>query len=135
MEWCKDGFVLTDDKSRIDMDALYAMLSGSYWASKRSKKIVEKSLAGSLCLSLFTESAQIGFVRVITDYAVFAWICDVIVNEEYRGLGLGKWMMACMMKHPDLQQLKMALATKDAHGLYEQYGFVRKEFMVREQQL
>jgi GNAT superfamily N-acetyltransferase len=133
LEWWKDGFILTDDKSRIDMGALYAMLSGSYWANKRSIQIVEKSLDGSLCLSLFAESIQIGFVRVITDYAVFAWVCDVIVNEDYRGQGLGKWMMDCMLDHPDLQQTKMALVTKDAHGLYEQYGFVRNEFMVREQ--
>jgi GNAT superfamily N-acetyltransferase len=131
MEWMKEDIIFTDDKTRIDVEAVFNMLSGSYWASERSRQVMEKSFSSSLCFSLLKGNKQIGFLRVVTDYATFAWVCDVIVNEEYRGHGLGKWMMDCMLAHPDLQQVNMALGTKDAHGLYEQYGFERKELMRR----
>lgn len=113
------------DADRMDVVAIHAALDKTYWAAGRPLHVVERSIAGSLNFGLFDPSgAQVGFTRVITDRATFAWICDVYVLEDHRGLALGKALMAAVIDHPDLQGMRrMMLATADAHGLYAQYGF------------
>ena len=136
MEWSQGAYRFRDGLEHVDVDAVYAMLSTTYWAGHRPRSQMEKSLRGAICFSLWHEEAgernQVGFLRAVTDQATFTWVCDVIVQPEHRGKGLGKWMMSCMLEHPDLQGTNMCLATRDAHGLYEQYGFVRSELMRRQ---
>jgi GNAT superfamily N-acetyltransferase len=109
---------------RIDVDAVHGYLSRSYWAEGIPKEIVAKSIECSLCFSLFDDSRQIGLARVVTDRSTYAYLCDVYVLEEFRGQGLGKWMMEVVLSHPELQNLRrFTLATRDAHGLYLQFGF------------
>ena len=108
----------------MDLDAIHAFLSRSFWAEGISKTIVGKSIKNSLCFGLFHDRAQIGFARVITDRATFAYLCDVYVLEDYRASGLGKWLIETVMAHPDLRGLRrFQLVTRDAHGLYRRFGF------------
>jgi len=117
-------YEISTDPSRIDLDAVHAYLTRSYWAEGISKDLLAKAIAGSLCFSLFDSGRQIGFARVVTDRATFAYLCDVFVLEEYTGRGLGKWLMHELQSHPDLQGIRrFVLVTRDAHGLYEQFGF------------
>ena len=117
-------FSISTDPARLDVQAIHAYLSRAYWSEGIPIDIVEKSIKGSLCFGLFDGSRQIGLARVITDKATFAYLCDVYVLEEYRGQGLGKWLMEAVCSHPDLQNLRrFALVTRDAHGLYEKFGF------------
>ncbi|HZG85180.1 GNAT family N-acetyltransferase [Paenibacillus sp.] len=131
MEWTWDDLTITDEAERIDVDALCGWLAGSYWAAERSRATILRSIAGSVCLSAFAGGKQVGFLRAITDGATFSWICDVIVDEAHRGRGVGKRLVAAAVEHPTLKDTHMGLGTRDAHGLYEQYGFVRREAMVR----
>ena len=120
----RDAFVITTDPSRLDAAAIYAYLSRVYWANTRSRSAVERSLKNSLCFGLYEGARQIGLARVISDYATFAYLCDVYVLEAYQGKGLGTWLMKAVMAHPDLQGLRRwLLATRDAHGLYRKVGF------------
>ena len=115
---------ITTDTSQFDLDAIHAYLTASYWANGISKEIVARSIAHSLCFGVFTGREQIGLARVVTDRATYAYIGDVYILDAYRGQGLGKWLMATIVTHPDLQGLRRwTLATRDAHGLYEQFGF------------
>jgi len=119
-------FYISTDKSLLDIDLIYNFLANqSYWAQGRSRKTIEKSIQHSLCFGIYNLAhQQVGFARVVTDYAVFAWLMDVFIIEEQRGKALGKYLITEIMNHQDLQGLKRwGLATKDAHGLYEQYGF------------
>ena len=124
MEYKHDKFIISDDPSRLDIDVICEFLSRSYWANKRPRDAIEKSIQHSLNFGVYDGERQIGFARVVTDRAVFAYLCDVFIHEEYRGQALGKWMMQCILAHPDLQGLRRwCLLTQDAHGLYEQFGF------------
>lgn len=124
MEWKKDNFIISDDSSRLDVDAICDFLSRAYWANKRPRHLIEKSILHSLNFGMYAGEAQIGFARIVTDYSVFAYLCDVFIHEDYRGHALGKWMMECIVAHPDLQGLRRwCLVTRDAHGLYSQFGF------------
>lgn len=124
MEFKKDKFTISDDVSRLDIDAICDFLSRAYWADKRPRRLIERSIKHSLNFGVYDGERQIGFARVVTDHATFAYLCDVFIHEEYRGHSLGKWMMECIMAHPDLQGLRRwSLATRDAHGLYQQFGF------------
>lgn len=124
IEYKKDDFYITTDFKKIDIDAVSSLLGQSYWAKSREIDIIIKSLKNSLCFSLLHNDKQIGLVRVITDYATFAYLCDVIIDNKYRRKGLGVWFLECVFKHPDLQSLgRWCLATKDAHELYEKFGF------------
>jgi GNAT superfamily N-acetyltransferase len=108
----------------MDVDAVHAYLTRSYWAEGIPREVVAKSLERSLCFGLFDGSRQIGFARVVTDRSTFAYLCDVYVLEDYRGRGLGKRLMKAVCAHPDLQGLRrFVLVTRDAHGLYDQFGF------------
>lgn len=119
------NYIVSTDPQKMDVDVIYAYLSRSYWAEGRTKATIEKSLRNSLNFGVFTsEGAQIGFARVITDYATFAYLADVFILEEHRGHGLSKRLMETIMAHPELQGLRRwSLATRDAHGLYAQFGF------------
>ena len=138
MERRQDGFVVSDDPSRVDLDVVHSYLVRSYWSADIPRYIVERAVANSMCFGVYEEASgkQVGFARVITDRATFAWLADVFVLEKYRGRGLSKLLMSTIVDHPDLQLLRRwTLATKDAHGLYAQFGFTPLEdptrFMVR----
>lgn len=125
MHWNKDDFLITDDRARLDVEFIHHFLSRTYWAKDIPIDVVRKSIEGSLCFGIFHKKESVGFARVVTDRATFAYLADVFVIETYRGQALGKWLMACIMEHPELQGLRRwILATADAHELYKQYGFI-----------
>ena len=120
----KDDFYITTDFKKIDINIICSLILNSYWGSSRSRDMIIKSLENSLCFSLFHKDKQIGLVRVITDCVTFAYLCDVIIDEEYRKSGLGTWFMECVFEYPDLKNLRrFLLATKDAHEFYKKFGF------------
>lgn len=124
MEYKRAPFTISDDLARLDMDAICDFLSRAYWADKRPRDVIERSIQYSLNFGVYDGIRQIGFARVVTDRAIFAYLCDVFIHEDYRGQALGKWMMECVMAHPDLQGMRRwCLLTRDAHGLYSQFGF------------
>ncbi len=131
MEWMNGDFIISDNKALINIDDVFNLLSKTYWASSRTKGTIEKSLSKSLCFGLYYKGKQIGFARVVTDGVIFSWICDVIIHKDYRGKGLGKWLMECVINHQEIKNTKQFLATKDAHTLYEKYGFKIIEAMSR----
>src|SRR5262249_50521733 len=107
-----------------DVAAIHAYLTTSYWSPGIPRMTVEKAVRGSICFGLYQGATQIGLARVITDRATYAYLCDVYILEEHRGQELGKWLMETVVSHPGLQGLRrFTLATRDAHGLYAQYGF------------
>jgi GNAT superfamily N-acetyltransferase len=124
IEHRRNGLTISTDKSRLDIGLIHEYLSqDSYWATGRSILTVERSLANSICYGLYDGSRQVGFARVVTDSATFAWLCDVFLLDSHRGRGLGKWLVECVVQHPELRDLRIfLLATRDAHGLYERYG-------------
>jgi len=119
------GYKISSETSDMDISAIHQYISRSYWASNIPISTMKKAIENSLCFGVFTDSGeQIAFARLITDSATFAYLADVYVLEEHRGKGISKWLMDYIVKHPELQGLRrMALATSDAHGLYEQFGF------------
>jgi GNAT superfamily N-acetyltransferase len=128
----KDDFMISTDKSLLNIEVIKNYLSNeSYWARNIPVETVKKSIEGSFCFGLYlnerkniSEITQVGFARVVTDYATFGYIADVFVLEQFRGRGLAKYLMETIMGHPDLQGLRRwMLATKDAHGLYAEFGF------------
>jgi GNAT superfamily N-acetyltransferase len=125
MEIKENGFIFSDDRNLVDVKAVHHYLStSSYWAKDIPFDLVKRSIENSLCFGIYKDVKQIGFARWITDKATFAYLCDVYVLEEFRGLGLSKKLMSLMLFHPELQGLRRyQLATLDAHGLYEQFGF------------
>lgn len=128
-----DGYVLSDDPVRLDLGAVHAYLARSYWSPGIPRETVERAAAGSLAVGLYApDGAQVGYARVVTDRATFAYLADVYVLEAHRGRGLGHWMVEQILAHPDLQGLRRwLLTTQDAHGLYERLGFVRAPFPER----
>ena len=121
----KNKFSISTDKSKLDLDVIHNFLSNnSYWAENIPLSVVQKSIDRSFCFGVYEGEKQVGFARVITDYSTFAYFSDVFILEEYRGLGLGTWLIETIMAHPQLQSLRRwMLATKDAHLLYRQFGF------------
>jgi GNAT superfamily N-acetyltransferase len=123
-EYRRGEFLISTDRARIDLDVTHAFLTACYWAKGIPRDVVARSLKHSLCFGIYNRMEQVGFARVISDYSTYAYIGDVFVLERYRGQGLGKWLMQCIMQHPSLQGLRRwGLATHDAHGLYAQFGF------------
>ena len=124
MEIQKEGYIISTDRTKIDVNKLHDFLSHSYWAEGIPMDVMKKSIENSLCFGLYFKNEQIGFARVVTDFATYAYLADVFIAEEERGKGLSKWMMKVIIDHPQLQGLRrFMLATRDAHGLYAQYGF------------
>lgn len=123
--WERGEFAVSTVKARLDPEAIHEFLNNTYWAAGIPWETVVRSLENSLTFGLFHGAQQIGMARVITDYATFAYLADVVVLKEYQGRGLGTFMMECVMSHPDLQGLRrFLLFTRDAHKLYEKVGFV-----------
>ena len=124
-EWRNGEFEISTDPARVDLATTHAFLANdSYWAAGVPRDVFERSIAGSMVFGMYRGEEQVGFARVVSDGATFAWIGDVFVRDEFRGKGLGKWLMETIVSHPDLQGLRRwMLATRDAHGLYQQYGF------------
>ena len=124
-EWQRGDYLISTDRQRLNIEFIHEYLSTeTYWAKGRPLEVVDRSIQHSLVFGLYRGDAQVGFARVITDYATFAWLADVFVLESHRGRGLGKWLTETIISHPDLQGFRRwALATKDAHELYRQFGF------------
>jgi GNAT superfamily N-acetyltransferase len=122
-EWTQGEYTISTDPARLDIVLIHDFLKASYWAAGVPREIVERSIRHSLPFGVYKGALQIGFARVITDYATFAYLADVFVLADHRGQGLSKWLMEVIVSHPDLQGLRRwMLATRDAHGLY-QNGF------------
>ena len=123
-EWTRDGFTISTDPSRIQLDVVHAFLATSYWAEGIPREVVRRSIEHSLCFGLYEEGRQIGFARVITDRATFAYLGDVFVLEAFRGRGLARWLLEVVQAHPELQGLRRwVLLTRDAHALYRLAGW------------
>jgi len=124
LETHRDQFTISTDPARLDINAIADMLTRAYWAKGRPRERTERALVNSLVFGVYEGERQIGLARVVSDYAIFAYLCDVFIHEEYRGRGLSKWLMETIHGHPDLQNLRRwALITSDAHGLYQQFGW------------
>ena len=125
MDWNKGEYAISDDRGRLDLGVIHRFISEeSYWGQGRGVEVVRRSVENSLPFGVYRGAEMVGFARVVTDYATFAWVADVFVLEEFRGRGLSKWLMEVMLAHPQLQALRRwVLATKDAHGLYARFGF------------
>ena len=120
----RDAFTISTDPALLDMDAICAFLSRSYWAATRPCAKTELACAHSLVFGVYEGAKQIGVARVVTDYAIVAYLCDVFVDEAYRGRGVGKWLVETVFTHPDLLEVRRwLLVTDDARGLYERHGF------------
>ena len=123
-EWTRGSLLVSTDRSRIDVDMVHGYLRDSYWAAGMPRALLQRAIANSLAFGVYDGANQVGFARVITDCATYAYLSDVFIVEAYRGRGLSKWMMECILAHPDLQGLRrFSLFTRDASGLYERYGF------------
>ncbi|HAY34417.1 MAG TPA: GNAT family N-acetyltransferase [Ignavibacteria bacterium] len=120
----KGDFLISADNSLLDIKVIHGYLSRSYWAKNRPLRTTKKAIQNSVCFGLYLNKTQIGFARVVTDKATFAYLADVFVLEEFRGMGLSKWLMKVILGYDELKNLRRwFLATKDAHGLYEKFGF------------
>ena len=124
-EWTRDGYVISTDPGRLDLDAIHAFLREAYWSPGVPRAVVERSIRHSLPFGLYDPGGrQAGFARAVTDRAVYAYLADVFVLDEHRGRGLGAWLVETVLAHPDLRGLRrIALATEDAHELYRRFGF------------
>jgi GNAT superfamily N-acetyltransferase len=120
----RDRFIISTDPSRLDLETICAFMSRSYWAGNRTRDTMQRAIEHSLCFGVYDGHRQVGFTRVVTDYATFAWLADVFIDEEYRGRGLGKWLVETALSYPELQSVpRWLLATRDAHELYRKFGF------------
>lgn len=124
--WERGDYLISTDRSRLDVGLIHRFLSQtSYWAPGRAREVVQRSIDNSLPFGIYKGNDQVGFARIVTDYATFAWVADVFVLPEHRGQGLSKWLMEVILSHPELQGFRRwVLATKDAHSLYARFGFI-----------
>ncbi|PAY02733.1 GNAT family N-acetyltransferase [Pseudoalteromonas sp. HM-SA03] len=123
MQYTNENYFIYDDVERVDLPKVKELLSISYWASERTIDVIEKSVENSECFSLYDDEIQIGFARVVSDFSTFGYIADVIVDPDYRGQGLGKWLVETVVNDPRWKGKFLMLATDDAHGLYQKHGF------------
>ena len=124
-----EGYYISTDKTKMDLNFIHDYLCNkSYWAKGRSMDLVKKSMDNSMCFALFEGDRQLGFGRVATDFVVFAWLMDLFIDPDYRGRGLGRFLLQQILIHPELQQVNgIGLRTKDAHRLYNKFGFEQIE--------
>jgi len=118
-------YEISDDPARLHLATVERLLRGTYWASDRSRAAIEKSLARSISFGVYWRGVQVGFGRIVTDGETIAWICDVVIDEAHRGAGLGKALVEAIVTHPEIAGVRQILATRDAHALYEQFGYER----------
>ncbi|HET9590107.1 MAG TPA: GNAT family N-acetyltransferase [Anaerolineales bacterium] len=124
IEVYRDRFTISTDPARLDHDAIADMLTRAYWAKGRGREHTERALANSLVFGVYDGQKQIGLARIVSDYSIFAYLCDFFIHEDYRAHGLGKWLMQTIHGHPELQGLRRwTLVTRDAHSLYRQFGW------------
>jgi N-acetylglutamate synthase-like GNAT family acetyltransferase len=124
IEAYRDAFTISNDPTRLDMDTICDFFTRTHWAKDRPRERTERALANSLVFGVYESGKQIGIARVISDYSTFAFIDDVFIHEDYRARGIGKWLMQNILSHPDLLGIRRwTLVTRDAHGLYKQFGF------------
>lgn len=122
--WQRGEYTLSTERGRLDLDVIHAFLTNSYWAKGRSRERVARSIENSLPFATYRDEELVAFARVVTDEVVIAWVCDVFVLPAHRGRGLAKWLMQAMLAAPELRYVRrFALGTRDAHGLYRQFGF------------
>jgi len=132
----RDQFTISTDPARLDMDVIVDMLKRAYWAAGRPREKTERAFQNSLVFGVYDGDRQIGMARVVTDFSIFAYLCDVFIHEDYRARSLGKWLIQTIMSHPDLAEIRRwLLVTSDAHGLYKKYGFTTIEDPERWMQL
>lgn len=128
LETHRNNFTISTDAARLDLDAIVHMLTRAYWAVGRPRERTERAILNSLVFGVYDGEKQIGVARVVTDYSIFAYLCDVFIHEDYRAHGLGKWLIQTIMGHPELREMRRwVLVTNDAHGLYKQFGFTSIE--------
>lgn len=123
MQWQRNDYTLTDETPRLDLPAVTALLRSTYWAADRPVEVTERSIRHSLNFGLFNGAEQVGFARVVTDRATVGYLCDVVIAEAHRGKGIGKWLLDCILEHPELQGCRIDLFTKDAQEFYRAVGF------------
>lgn len=125
--WERGDYTISTDPSRLNIDLIHDYISNhSYWGSGRARDVVQRSIENSMPFGVYRGEQQVGFARIVTDYATFAWVADVFIVPEHRGRGLSKWLMEIIIAHPRLQGFRRwVLATKDAQGLYERFGFIK----------
>lgn len=124
----RENYLISTDTTLLNVDAICDFLTRAYWAQGRPRERTEQALKNSLVFGVYEGSRQIGVARVVSDYSIFAYLCDVFIHEDFRGRGLGKWLMQTILSHPDLIDIRRwVLVTNDAHGLYKQYGFASIE--------
>ena len=123
---CTHGeYDISDDSARLDLDAVERLLHGTYWAAERPRAVIEQSIKRSIAFGAYWRGKLVGFARVVTDGLTIAWICDVVIDETHRGTGLGKALVETVVTHPEIVNIRQILATRDAHTLYEKFGFER----------
>jgi len=123
-EVTKDNYLISTNRQKLDIFSIHRFLTQSYWSKGISVEKVKNSIFNSLCFGIYHGKKQIGFARVVTDYTLFGYLADLFIIEEYRGLGLAKWLMESIVNHPEIKDVRaIMLATKDAHGLYKKFGF------------
>jgi|SRR5450755_916772 GNAT superfamily N-acetyltransferase len=131
-EWQRGAYTISTDNSRLDLLLIHNFLTQSYWAAGIPFETVKRSIEHSLSFGLYRDEQQVGFARLVTDHATFAYLADVFILEPFRGQGLSKWLLEVVMAHPELQGFRRwILGTKDAHGLYRQYGFTELKWPER----
>ncbi|SRR5258708_3000868 len=137
MAYRRGEFVISTERERLSLDVVHGFLTNCYWAKGIPREVLARSIEHALCFGVYDgQGAQVGFARVISDFATIAYVGDVFVLETHRGRGLGKWLMQCIMQHPALQNLRRwLLTTRDAHGLYSQVGFTPVKFPERYMEL
>jgi GNAT superfamily N-acetyltransferase len=130
VEHRRGEFLISTDPARLDLDVIHGFLTNCYWAKGIPRELVARSIEHSLCFGVYDGSgAQVGFAKVISDFATYAYVADVFVLQSHRGRGLGKALMQCVVQHPSLQGLRRwSLSTRDAHALYAQVGFTQLSF-------
>lgn len=122
-----NDYLISDEKELLQLDKIYQLLSTTYWAYNRDKKTIQESIDNSICFGVFKNNVQIGFARCVTDYSVIYWLCDVIIEDNYRGNGIGKKLIECVVTHEKLKNLRGILSSNDKHRkFYEQFGFEHK---------
>lgn len=127
-----DGFVFSRDKGLLQLDRICGLIAQTYWAKDRSRDKIQTSIENSLCFGVYKDGRQVGFARAVTDYASVYWVSDVIIDPAYRGRGLGKRLVELITTTDELQGVRGILRTRDAHGLYEKFGFVKDDkFMLK----
>jgi GNAT superfamily N-acetyltransferase len=130
MDWTQDYYTLCDDPLRVDVARTHALLERTYWGVRRPSDVVARMIEKSMPFTLLCHGSQVGFARAVTDYTVFTWVADLVIDEAHRGRGLGQWMMTFILQHPALKRTQFVLQTRDAHALYERYGFGRNEALM-----